>query len=77
MLSEEINLKELLVKAQSGMDEDKIHVKKYRDAIYIGHLNEDGKRTNKGIMIYANGRRYEGEWFSDVRSGRGFELHPN
>ena len=28
-------------------------------------------------MLYFNGRKYEGNWFNDLRSGRGYERHPN
>jgi hypothetical protein len=35
-LSEELNIKEMVEKAKEGNDEWKIHIKKYRDAIYIG-----------------------------------------
>jgi hypothetical protein len=35
------------------------------------------QRHGKGIMIYMNGRRYEGNWEGDLRHGRGYEKHPN
>lgn len=28
-------------------------------------------------MVYANSRRYEGEWKDDLREGKGYEKHPN
>ena len=34
-------------------------------------------RDGKGIMKYANGRQYEGEWVKDTREGKGFERYPN
>lgn len=73
--SDEVDLRQLQELAKTGGVP--VSVKKYRDALYLGQLNPDGKRHYKGIMIYANGRRYEGNWFNDVRHGRGFEKHPN
>jgi hypothetical protein len=36
-------------------------IRKYPDALFIGqHVN--GKRNGKGVMRYANGRQYEGDW---------------
>ena len=58
-------------------DDNKIQVKRYRDAVYIGEVNENGKRHGRGIMLYANGRKYEGRWKDDIRHGRGFEKHTN
>jgi hypothetical protein len=55
----------------------KIQIKKYKDALYFGQLNADGKRQGKGVMIYANDRKYEGEWSEDLRHGRGYERHSN
>ena len=45
--------------------------------MYFGELNAEGKRHSKGVMVYANGRRYEGNWKDDVRHGRGYERHAN
>lgn len=28
-----------------------------------------------GIMVYKNGRIYEGSWLKDMRSGKGFEKY--
>jgi len=63
----------MLEKHKTG--EEKIHKRKYKDAIYFGHFNSDNKRHGKGVMIYCNERRYEGEWDNDLRVGRGFEIH--
>ncbi len=56
---------------------EKISIRKYKDAIYIGELGGENKRSGNGVMIYQTGRRYEGTWIDDVRHGRGFERHPN
>ena len=40
----------------------KFGIKKYKDAIYLGQLSLDNKREGKGVMMYQNGRRYEGDW---------------
>ena len=50
--------------------------KKYNDAIYLGMIVK-GKRDGKGVMIYKNGRLYEGDWKNDVRDGRGYERYSN
>lgn len=50
--------------------------KRYKDAIYLGTMRND-MRDGKGIMKYANGRQYEGEWIQDNREGKGFERYPN
>ena len=47
-------------------------IKQYKDAIYKGELRER-KRDGKGVIVYHNGRVYEGEWVADKRQGRGFE----
>jgi hypothetical protein len=73
----ELDFKEMFEKHKEGEECDRIIVKKYRDAVYFGLVNEEKKRHGKGIMIYSNGRKYEGEWFNEVRHGRGYEVHPN
>ena len=52
-------------------------VRRYKDAIYIGEFNLDQKRNGLGVMLYTNGRRFEGNWESDLRSRRGYERHAN
>jgi len=47
--------------------EKKILVKRYKDAVYFGNLNKEGKREGLGVMIYSSDRRYEGGWKADVR----------
>ena len=47
-------------------------IKKYNDAIYRGQL-VGGKREGMGVMVYRKNRVYEGEWFNDVRNGKGYE----
>jgi hypothetical protein len=51
---------------------DTFGIKQYKDAIYKGELVER-KRQGKGIIIYNNGRCYEGEWSDDKRHGKGYE----
>lgn len=51
---------------------------KYKDAIYFGQVKrKDGnltrERVGKGVMIYQNGRVYEGNWLNDLRHGSGYE----
>ncbi len=75
--SKEIESEEFQKLYSQNPEENKIHVKKFRDAIYIGEVNEKNQRHGKGIMIYQNGRKYEGNWANDLREGRGFEKHNN
>jgi hypothetical protein len=49
---------------------------RYKDAIYIG-IVINSKRHGKGVMMYRNGRQYEGFWDRDLRDGKGFERYPN
>ena len=50
---------------------DQYGVKRYKTALYKGTL-EGKKRQGLGVLIYASGGVYEGEWFADKRNGRGF-----
>ena len=50
-------------------------IKQYRDCIYRGELNpETRKREGLGVLVYENGRVYEGEWRKNKRDGRGYEV---
>lgn len=40
--------------------------------IYVGKMTETGVPCGYGVMNYANGDRYEGEWSDSVRNGSGF-----
>ena len=74
--SNEIDMDEFLgIYKPEEPNQNKLHVKKYKDAIYIGELNETLQRHGKGIMLYHTGRRYEGSWHSDLRHSRGYEKH--
>ena len=45
---------------------EQFKVLKYTDAVYRGIIDEEtGKRQEKGIMVYENGRVYEGFWHMD------------
>ncbi len=37
----------------------------------------NNSRNGKGVMVYNNGRVYEGEWMSDKRHGSGYERYSN
>lgn len=51
-------------------------IKKYRDSIYRGELDER-KREGRGVIVYDTGRVYEGNWLLDKRHGRGYERFAN
>ena len=47
-------------------------VKKYPASVYMGEENkENNKREGRGIMVYRNGRVFEGSWLNDMREGKG------
>ena len=48
-------------------------VKCYKDSVYRGRLDEDKKRTGRGVITYNSGRVYEGSWKLDYRHGLGYE----
>ena len=42
---------------------DTFGIKQYRDCIYRGQLDEvNRQRDGLGVLVYKNGRIYEGEW---------------
>ena len=51
-------------------------IKRTKNTLYRGTLVER-KRQGLGVLIYENGRVYEGEWQDDKRNGRGYELFKN
>lgn len=54
----------------------KLRLKKYKEAVYYGEYLE-GHRDGKGIMLYYNGQKYEGNWKADKRHGFGYEFFSN
>jgi len=52
--------------------QDQFGIKQYKDAIFKGEL-QNRLREGKGVIIYNNGRVYEGDWSDDKRHGRGYE----
>ena len=54
-----------------------LKLKKYKGSVYYGEFGND-KRNGVGIMVYDNGRLYEGNWKEDLKEGEaGFEKFPN
>ncbi len=51
-------------------------IKRYRESVFWGELKE-GKRSGQGVMLYLNGRLYEGEWQSNFKHGKGYERFSN
>ena len=49
----------------------KLKLKKYKEAVYYGDIT-DGKRHGQGILLYENGRIYEGNWECDFKHGQGY-----
>lgn len=48
------------------------NIKKYRNGVYFGELNENGMKHGKGVVFYYNGRSYEGNFSNDLKEGKGY-----
>lgn len=46
-------------------------LKKYRESVYYGAI-VDGSRNGIGIMLYTNGRVFEGNWKDNFKHGKGY-----
>lgn len=44
---------------------------------YEGQLDAQGKRHGKGMIVWENGYRYQGDFVDDVREGQGFRMGIN
>jgi hypothetical protein len=71
MLSNEFDYPDLIENS------DNFGIKRFKDAIFRGEIDENNKRNGKGVIVYKNGRVYEGDWLDDKRQGRGYELFSN
>jgi len=71
MISNEFDYEELRKESPN------FNIKQYKDSIYRGEINKKRKRHGKGVIVYDTGRIYEGDWGTDKREGRGFELFSN
>lgn len=72
MLSNEFDYHELVENSEN------FGIKRFKDAIYRGEIDpQTNKRVGKGVIVYKNGRIYEGEWEDDKRQGRGYERFAN
>ncbi len=48
-------------------DCNEVTVKKYKEAVYFGEVNMECKKEGKGVMLYTNGRVYEGEFVDNFK----------
>ena len=55
---------------------EEVFLMQFTDAIYFGQIFRNMRHV-LGIMVYNNGRIYEGSWQLDRRDGHGFERYPN
>lgn len=46
-------------------------LKKFRESVFFGEI-DGGKRIGLGLMLYVNGRVYEGEWKDNFKHGKGY-----
>ena len=73
MISDEFDYSKIL-------SEPNFVVKKYKYSIYRGQIKIDAeskKRSGYGVIVYENGRVYEGQWENDKRHGHGYEIFPD
>lgn len=79
------------IQKEKVMESQFMKIKKYKDCIYFGEVL-NGKRHGTGthlplifflnvlsigVMVYVNGRVYEGEWENELKHGKGLEISPN
>ena len=57
------------------LKQESVSLKKYKSSIYYGNFKE-GKKDGMGIMIYQNGRLFEGIFENDIRTS-GMERSDN
>lgn len=52
-------------------------IKKYRNGVYFGEVDDSERKNGYGVIFYYNGRMYEGQFKNDMKSGRGLENLPD
>ena len=50
---------------ESLKNSENVKIKKYKNCFYFGIIIVDGHKCGKGIIVYQNGRIYEGDWKND------------
>ena len=71
MQSDIFDFKELMQREDFG-------IKRYKYGTYKGQISEaNGKRDGYGVLIYNDGRVFEGFWVNDRRDGIGYETYKN
>ena len=53
-----------------------LKIKKYKNCFYFG-VYKDNCRDDIGVLVFNNGRIYEGNWDKDQKTGKGIEIFPN
>ena len=73
-----LNLKTDLFDIETLKASENFCLKTYKDSYYIGEIRtEKNIREGMGVIVYENGRYYEGFWLKDRRDGKGFEVFSN
>ena len=70
ILNNNKNVENVNIKTEDNLKIYTKVIKKYENGIYEGIMSND-KREIKGIMVYSNGAKYEGEWRKDKKNGKG------
>ena len=72
-------MKSTLFTWQEVRDKADFAIKKYKNkSTYKGQVDlTSNKRSGCGVVLYPDGRLYEGEWLNDKRTGHGYEVFRN
>ncbi|EAR82699.3 MORN motif protein (macronuclear) [Tetrahymena thermophila SB210] len=70
-----LNIRDLFTMEQLNNDPN-LKMKKYKQQVFYGIIL-NSKRHGNGVMVYQNGRIYEGQWENDLKHGRGYEIFPS
>lgn len=58
-----------------NINHEESKIKKYEKGVYYGEIDERiGKQNGFGIMIYFDGKIYQGYWKDGKKNGKGFFL---
>jgi len=73
-IQSEYEMKSDIFPFREVIEQPNFGIKRFKYGVYKGLLNlKTEKREGFGVLLYNNGRIYEGAWLEDKRNGQGYE----